>query len=119
MATTEQKAAVSTDDPTQYEDFPLPDVLEGTPNGKVHWLRTSTGGDGQLLTGMFTAEPSKVNYEFIGDESLHHMQGRVTVEMDSGDTIDLRPGDVASFPKGAKSVWTIHEPMKKFFVISG
>ena len=29
------------------------------------------------------------------------------------------PGDVVSFPQGEASTWTILEPMKKFFVISG
>jgi uncharacterized cupin superfamily protein len=116
---TPAKTAVTTDNPSDYEDFPLPDVIDGKPEGKVHWLRTSTEGDGQLLTGMFTAQPSKVNYEFVGDESLHLMEGRVTVEMSDGETVEMKAGDVASFPKGAKSVWTIHEPMKKFFVISG
>jgi uncharacterized cupin superfamily protein len=117
MATTE-KSAVTTDNPSDYEDFPL-EVIEGDPQGKVHWLRTSTGGDGQLLTGMFTAQPSKVKYTFIGDESLHLMEGRVTVEMEDGEQFTVSAGEVAAFPKGANSVWTIHEPMKKFFVISG
>ncbi|MFM8218464.1 MAG: cupin domain-containing protein, partial [Planctomycetaceae bacterium] len=36
-----------------------------------------------------------------------------------GDAVELRPGDLASFPRGALSTWTILEPLKKFFVISG
>ena len=33
--------------------------------------------------------------------------------------MDLHPGDIVSFPKGATSVWRVHKPFKKFFVISG
>jgi hypothetical protein len=105
--------------PGEWEPFPFEEVYEGEPDGKVHWLRQGSGGDGLLLTGMFTGQPCKVPYEFIGDESFHLMEGEVTIEVEGGDTVDLTPGDIASFPKGARSVWTIKSPMKKFFVISG
>jgi uncharacterized cupin superfamily protein len=112
-------AAVSGISPGDWEPFPFEDIQEGEPDGKVHWLRQGSGGDGVLLTGMFTAQPCKVGYEFIGDESLHLMEGEITVEVEGGDQVELQPGDIASFPKGARSVWTIKSPMKKFFVISG
>jgi len=32
---------------------------------------------------------------------------------------DEGSGDVASFPKGTRSVWTIVEPLEKFTVVSG
>jgi uncharacterized cupin superfamily protein len=119
MMTTFTDVAVSTSTPDGYEDFPFEVIHEGKPEAKVHWLRSSTHGEGQLMTGIFTVEPCRVDYEFIGDESLHLLAGRVTVEMEGGGTVSLKPGDIASFPKGAKSVWHIHESMKKFFVISG
>jgi len=116
---TATEVAVSTSSANDYVEFPFEVIHEGSPQAKVHWLRSSTHGEGQLLTGTFTAQPCSVGYEFIGDESLHLLEGRVTVEMEGGETVSLGPGDIASFPKGAKSVWHIHEPMKKFFVISG
>jgi uncharacterized cupin superfamily protein len=112
-------AAVSEISPDNWEPFPFEEIHEGDPDGKVHWLRQGSGGDGLLLTGMFTAQPCKVGYEFIGDESLHLMEGEVSVAVEGGDQVDLSPGDIASFPKGARSIWTIKSPMKKFFVISG
>jgi uncharacterized cupin superfamily protein len=119
VTTQPQSAHVGNDAPHNgWEPFPL-DAVEGEPNGQVNWLRQDTAGDGMLLTGMFTCNPAKVDYTFVGDESLHLMEGRITVEMEGGETVELKPGDVASFPKGARSVWHIHEPMKKFFVISG
>jgi hypothetical protein len=105
--------------PSEWEPFPFAEVHEGDPDGRVHWLRQESGGDGILLTGIFTAQPCKVPYEFIGDESFHLMEGEITVAVEGGDTVDLGPGDIASFPKGARSAWHIKSPMKKFFVISG
>lgn len=113
------EVAISTTTLSAPEAFPFEKILDGKPDAKVQWLRTSTHGDGQLLTGMFTSQTCSVEYEFIGDESMHLLEGRITVEMVGGDTVTLNPGDIASFPKGAKSVWHIHGPMKKFFVISG
>jgi uncharacterized cupin superfamily protein len=44
----------------------------------------------------------------------------VSIELvDTGERIDLHAGDIASFDKGTRSVWTFAEPFKKFTVISG
>jgi len=59
-------------------------------------------------------------YLFAGDESFLIVSGHVRIELkEGGGTIDLRAGDVASFPKGTRSVWTIVERVKKFTVVSG
>jgi uncharacterized cupin superfamily protein len=112
--------AQSTVDTQSYEPFTGFDaVLSGDPDAKVAWLRTESGGEGVLFAGMFTAEPSVFRYTFGGDESFHLLDGSLTIEVDGGDTVEVNPGDVVSFSKGSVSTWTIHQPMKKFFVISG
>ncbi len=94
-------------------------ILEGDPAAEVAWLRTESGGEGMLYTGMFTAQPSTFRYVFGGDESLHVLDGDLDVAVDGGETVTLSPGDIASFPKGASSTWTLRAPLRKFFVISG
>ena len=94
-------------------------VLDGEPAARVAWLRTGSGGEGMLYTGMFTAEPSTFRYTFGGDESFHVLDGDFDIAIDGGSVVTLRRGDIASFPKGASSTWTIREPIRKFFVISG
>ncbi len=107
-------------DTVDYEPFDgFEAVLEGDPNAKVAWLRTESGGEGMLYTGMFTAEPSTFRYAFGGDESFHVLEGDLEIMIDGGETVTLTPGDIASFPKGALSTWTLHSPLRKFFVISG
>jgi uncharacterized cupin superfamily protein len=117
--TTVQDIAKSTDTATEFEPFPIDGVIEGNPDGRVHWLRQQSSGDGVLYTGIFTGQRSKFPYTFSGDETFHVIEGRLTIEVEGIGSVDLEPGDIVSFPKGANSTWTVHEPFKKFFVISG
>ncbi|MER5757293.1 cupin domain-containing protein [Streptomyces sp. NPDC002088] len=110
---------VANEDLSAPEDYPMKNVLYGTPDAKVQWLRTSTQGEGQLFTGIFMCRPCGLEDEYLGDESLYMIEGRMTVEVIGGESVSLKAGDVASFPRGTKTVCHIHEPIKKFFVISG
>jgi uncharacterized cupin superfamily protein len=98
-----------------YEPFMIGDEQVGN----VHWLRTESGGEGQLYTGLWTCEPRVIPYTFPGDETFQVLEGEVHIEVESGEAVDLRAGDIASFPKGQNATWTITSPFKKFFVISG
>lgn len=109
----------STDAPTEFEPFPLPEVLDGDPHGQVHWLRTAGSGETTLMAGIFVGQPSRFRYTFETDETFHVIEGRVTIVLDSGDSVTLGPGDIASFPQGARATWEIAEPLRKFFVLSG
>jgi hypothetical protein len=43
----------------------------------------------------------------------------VSIELvETGERVELKAGDIASFPNGTRSVWTFSEPFKKFTVIS-
>jgi len=109
--------SAATADYTPYDGFDA--VLQGEPDAGVAWLRTGAAGDGVLYTGMFVAQPSTFRYTFAGDESFHVIEGDLDISVDDGGMVTLRPGDIASFPKGARSPWTIRRPLRKFFVISG
>lgn len=55
----------------------------------------------------------------LGDEAGYVIRGTATVELlDSGESIELRPGDLYSFTKGTLMRWTIHEPFEKFVVVA-
>lgn len=100
------------------EDY-VPFMIEDEQVGEVHWLRTESGGEGVLYTGLWRCEPRDIPYVFPGDETFEVLEGAVRIEVETGESVELKAGDVASFPKGQKATWTITSPFKKFFVISG
>ncbi|MDA1229451.1 MAG: cupin domain-containing protein [Planctomycetota bacterium] len=99
----------------QYEPF----ISAGQPFGEVHWLRTTSGGAGQLYAGLWRHGCATFDYVFPGDETFHVLEGQLSIAIAGGPTVELGPGDIVSFTKGQASTWTIKSPMKKFFVISG
>ena len=107
---------VSNVETSGYEPF----ELDGKPFGTVRWLRTESGGEGMLLAGFWKYDVvADLPYFFSGDETVHVLEGEVTVDIEGGDAVTLRPGDVASFTKGQTATWRIKRPFKKFFVVSG
>ncbi|MGL1166885.1 cupin domain-containing protein, partial [Vibrio parahaemolyticus] len=43
-------------------------------------------------------------------------KGRLTIEFDDGEQLELAQGDLASVAAGRASIWTVHEPFLKFVV---
>jgi uncharacterized cupin superfamily protein len=115
--TTISRGHVDTPIEEPYDGFDA--VLAGEPNARVSWLRTGSAGEGMLYTGMFVLEPSVIRYTFAGDESFQVLDGDLDIAIDGGDVVTLGPGDLVSFPKGARSTWTVRATLRKFFVISG
>lgn len=97
-----------------------PLIIDGVQVGEAHWLR-SEGSHGNAHEACLwrTDAPASYEYDFEGDESFYVLEGSVTIELlESGERVELKAGDVASFAKGTRSVWSFSEPFKKFTVIS-
>jgi uncharacterized cupin superfamily protein len=92
---------------------------DGRTLGTAKWLRRR-GGDSWSHTAMlWRCEPMTFDYDFPGDESFVVIEGRVRIALKDGSgVIEFGAGDVGSFPKGAKSVWTVVETIVKFTVVS-
>ena len=105
------KSSTSSDN---YEPFMLGDKQAG----EVHWLSQSDSSGHTMYAGLWRCEPMTFEYEFPGDEMIHVLQGRLLIEMASGETVELCAGEIAHFNKGTKSNWTIKESFQKFFVIT-
>ena len=96
------------------------DTSDGRLIGEAQWLRRRAHGGWSHTAMLWRCDAMSFDYTFPGDESFVVISGSVKIELiDTGVVVELRGGEVASFPKGTRSVWTIVEPIVKFTVVSG
>jgi uncharacterized cupin superfamily protein len=89
--------------------------------GEIAVLRESSYNGNLLVVGFWKVQPAiSPLYDIpLGDESGYVIEGSATIELvDSGETVDLNAGQLYTFKKGTLTRWTIHEPFKKFVVVS-
>jgi uncharacterized cupin superfamily protein len=81
-------------------------------------LEPVAAGDTDAVAGGLRGTGA-VQVRIPGDESFYVVEGSVDIDLvATGERVELKAGDIASFPKGTRSVWTFSEPFKKFTVIS-
>jgi uncharacterized cupin superfamily protein len=96
-----------------------PDIIDGSQVGEFHQIEARGTSADKLDACLWRSNPATYDYLFEGDEAFHVVEGAATIELpDSGETIEVRVGDVAYFSAGTRSIWTITEPFKKFTVIA-
>jgi len=93
---------------------------DGRIIGEAEWLRRRTEPGASHTAMLWRCEPMSFDYNFPGDESFVVLTGAVRIALQGGASpIELRAGDVASFPKGTRTTWTVLETIEKFTVVSG
>jgi uncharacterized cupin superfamily protein len=116
MSITTQRHVRDRIDAEPFEPFMVGDEQAG----EVRWLRTEGSAGNALAAGLWRSEPATYDYVFPGDETFHVLEGAVTIELpETGETVELGAGDVASFDAGTRSVWRITKPFLKFTVVAG
>ena len=60
-------------------------------------------------------EPSTFPWEYDERETVYVFEGKVTVQTEDGDEVQIEPGDLVTFPKGLKCTWTVHETIRKVY----
>jgi uncharacterized cupin superfamily protein len=90
-------------------------IVAGTPevSGKVLWQSE----DGRRLRGIWQITPGVVT-DVEADEMFVVVSGRATVEIENGPTLRVGPGDVAVLREGDRTVWTVHETLRKVYAIT-
>jgi uncharacterized cupin superfamily protein len=103
---TTQELTVDPLDPSQ--------VVSGNPQVSSHELVETEAlavGIWQHTTGVST--DVEVNEIFVV------LSGLATIEVAGGPTLQVGPGDVGVLEAGAKTTWTVHEDLRKIYIISG
>ena len=91
------------------------DVISGSPQAGDFVF--STSADSRETSGIWSCTPGSFHWTFDTDETSVILQGRVTVQMEDGVTLHLGPGDLAFFPHGQESIWTVEENLRKVYVL--
>ncbi len=115
MATYTQPAATTSISQAELASWSLPPdwILEGTPDARGAVI--SRSDDSRIIRGVWECTPGTFNWVFSYDETLVVVSGRATVELDTGERVELAPGVMAFFGRGHDSKWTVHETLRKGF----
>lgn len=90
-------------------------ILDGTPETTGVVLFESE--DGRVTRGLWQCTPGRVT-DVEADEMFVVVSGRATIEFETGASIDVGPGDVCVLEEGARTVWTVHETLRKAYQIT-
>lgn len=85
-------------------------IIEGTPNARS--LPLGESADGDFSFGLWDCTAGQFKFNHRSDEFVHILEGEATIR--AGDKeVCLRPGDVAYFPQGLTTYWTVPDYVKK------
>lgn len=71
-----------------------------------------------VTSGTWECEPGASRWEFTTrGEVIYVLKGSMTVEEDGGQPVKLTAGSSCIFPIGWKGTWTVHETLRKVFVV--
>lgn len=90
-------------------------VVEGSPAVTEALLWTSENG--KILRGVWQITEGTVTDQ-EADELFVVTAGRATVQVEGGPTLELAPGVMGVLTEGARTTWTVHEPLRKVFQIT-
>jgi uncharacterized cupin superfamily protein len=87
-------------------------ILAGSP--RVSSIELWSSADGTQSRGIWEITPGTVT-DVESDEMFVVLSGRATVEVEGGATIDLVPGSVCLLAEGARTIWIVHETLRKVY----
>lgn len=93
----------------------IPDMVEGTSH--TSGILIHKGPDGRSECGLWVCTPGTWNCHVTRDEFCHFIAGRCTYQHESGEVIEITPDTAAFFPEGWKGECTVHETVRKLYMI--
>ena len=99
----------------QRDELPPETILEGDP--EVFSTVLDTSPDGRIIRGIWEITPGVVS-DVEADELFVVLSGRATVTLEDGRELALAPGSVGLLRAGERTVWRVHERLRKVFQIT-
>jgi len=69
--------------------------------------------DGIYDWPIWTKEVSEFPWTYSTDETCYFLEGDVVVTPDGGDPVEMKKGDLVTFPEGMSCTWKIARNVKK------
>jgi len=85
--------------------------------GEMHTLLS----EDQIEAGLSrfaTAQSDPIEWTLPKRETVLILEGEARIEIAGGPTLELRAGDIASMPKGARTTWHLTTPFREFWVLA-
>ena len=71
--------------------------------------------DGIFNWPIWTKEMSEFPWTYDSDETCYFLEGDVVVTPDGGDPVEMKKGDLVTFPQGMSCTWKIRQDVKKHY----
>ena len=98
--------------PLSWEPLPAEQVVSGAPLVGSAAIAAVPG----LEVGVWSHTVG-TSTDVEADEVFVVLAGRATIEFADGTVLAVGPGDVGVLPPGAETRWTVHEELRKVYVI--
>ncbi len=86
-------------------------ITQGKPESRNRVL--SVASDGSAWTMLWACTPGSFRWRYSFDETIHFLEGAVTITGSDGVERHFGPGDMIFFPAGSVADWQIDRPVKK------
>lgn len=86
-------------------------VLEGNPVARIEHL--SSSADGTASTYFWDCTAGRFNWFYTFDETLHILEGSMTLKFPDGRSQYVSAGDIVFFPNGSRAEWIVDEYVRK------
>ena len=103
----------SANEPSRFVPCPIRAawILEGSPVARLELL--SSSADGTASTYYWDCTAGRFNWYYAFDETLHILEGSVSLKDPSGRSRLVSAGDVVFFPAGSSAEWTVDQYVRK------
>ncbi len=105
-------AAALSDADLDESPLDLAQVVSGDPVVRVAEIHDAA----DLAIGVWQHSPG-VSTDVEVDEVFVVLSGRATIEVEGGPTLEVGPGDIGLYPAGTRTRWTVHETLRKVYVV--
>lgn len=102
---------------------PNPPVMEHTVPAKIlsgepvkKWHDIFVDPTNQFCVGIWESDIGKWEVDFIEDEFIAIISGRITLTDQDGHAETFGPGETVVVPRGFKGTWETVEPVRKWYV---